>query len=125
MKGELKKEQQIRALHISVRRNDENLAKAKFTKLIFAPHRQSHFIGGSPMCLIPLARHLSSRNQIKCQYYIGCQGNFLYQIEASKIFTILDIDSKAIGLNGCTLHELILEIPLRETPTIQAFLSAD
>jgi hypothetical protein len=125
VKGELKKEQQIRALHITVRRDDENLAKAKFTKLIFARHRRSHFIGGSPMRLIPLARQLSYRNQVKCQYYVGRQGNFLSQIEASEIFTILDIDSKAIGLNGRTLRELILEIPLRETPTVQAFLSAD
>jgi hypothetical protein len=125
VKGELKKEQQIRALHISVRSKDENLAKAKFTKLIFARHRRLHFIGGSPMRLIPLARHLSARNQSKCQYYIGCQGNFLAQIEASEIFTILDIDSKAVGLNGRTLRELILEIPLRENPTTQAFLSAD
>jgi hypothetical protein len=38
VKGELEKEQKIRALHISVRRDDENLAKAKFTKLIFARH---------------------------------------------------------------------------------------
>jgi hypothetical protein len=125
VKGELKKEIQIKALHISVRREDENLAKAKFTKLIFARHRKSHFIGGSPMRLIPLSRHLSVRNQAKCVYYTSCQGSFLSEIEASEIFTILDIDSKAIGLNGRTLRELILEIPLRNNSSIQAFLSAD
>jgi hypothetical protein len=125
VKGELEKAQQIRALHILVRREDENLAKAKFTKLIFAHHRRSHFFGGSPMRLIPPARQLSSLNQVKFQFYIGHQGNFLSQIKASEIFTILDIDSQAIGLHCRTLRELILEIPLRETPAVQAFLSAD
>jgi hypothetical protein len=107
VKGELKKEIQIKALHISVRREDENLAKAKFTKLIFARHRKSHFIGGSPMRLIPLSRHLSVRNQAKCVYYTSCQRSFLSEIEASEIFTILDIDSKAIGPNGRTLREVV------------------
>jgi hypothetical protein len=121
VKGELKKEIQIKALHISIHREDENLAKAKFTKLIFAHHCKSHFIGGSPMRLIPLSRHLSVCNRAKCVYYRSCQGSFLSEIEAAEIFTMLDIDSKAIGLNGCTLQELILEIPLHDHPSIQAF----
>jgi hypothetical protein len=125
VRGKLKKELQIRALHIAVRKEDENLAKAKFTKLVFARHRRSHFIGGSLMRLIPLAKHLSVTNQAKCVYYTSCQGSFLSEIEGAEIFTILDIDSQAIGLNGRTLRELIVEIPLRDSPTTQAFLSAD
>jgi hypothetical protein len=48
VKGKLTEDLESRALHISVHREDCNLAKAKFTKLIFARHRRSHFIGGKP-----------------------------------------------------------------------------
>jgi hypothetical protein len=61
VKGKLTEDLESRALHISVRREDCNLAKAKFTKLIFARHRRSHFIGGSPMRLIPLYRISSKK----------------------------------------------------------------
>jgi hypothetical protein len=67
-KGALPKDFKVKALHISVRREDGNLAKAKFTKLVFAKHRRSHFIGGSPMRLIPISKELSSRNQSKRLY---------------------------------------------------------
>jgi hypothetical protein len=124
-KGEIPKDYQVKALHISVRREDGNLAKAKFTKLVFAKHRRSHFIGGSPMRLIPVSKELSSRNQSKGLYYCSRQQTFLKSIIVRDAFDILQIDNQAIGLQGRTLRELILEIPLRKFPTRQAFLSAD
>jgi hypothetical protein len=63
VKGKLTEDLESRALHISVRREDCNLAKAKFTKLVFARHRRSHCIGGSPMRLIPLYKDVSPRNK--------------------------------------------------------------
>jgi hypothetical protein len=125
VKGKLTEDLQSRALHISVRREDCNLAKAKFTKLIFARHRRSHFIGGSPMRLIPLYKDVSPQNQIKCVHYCGRQQNFLKEIITAELFDILQIDIKSVGLQGRTLRELILEIPIRDAPTRQAFLSAD
>jgi hypothetical protein len=125
VKGKLTEELESRALHISVRRDDCNLAKAKFTKLVFARHRRSHFIGGSPMRLIPLYKDVSPRNKIKCVHYAGRQQNFLKEIMTADIFDILQIDIHSVGLQGRTLRDLILEIPLRDSPTRQAFLSAD
>jgi hypothetical protein len=124
-RGKLSKDFQVKALHISVRREDGNLAKAKFTKLIFAKHRRSHFIGGSPMRMIPISKDLSERNQAKSQYYCSRQQSFLKDILVVENFDIMQIDTRAIGLNGRTLRELILEIPLRKFPNRQAFLSAD
>jgi hypothetical protein len=124
-RGKLPKDFQVKALHISVRREDGNLAKAKFTKLIFAKHRRSHFIGGSPMRMIPISKDLSERNQAKSQYYCSRQQSFLKDILVVENFDIMQIDTRAIGLNGRTLRELILEIPLRKFPNRQAFLSAD
>jgi hypothetical protein len=125
VKGKLDENLESRALHISVRREDCNLAKAKFTKLVFARHRRSHFIGGSPMRLIPLYKDVSPRNKTKCVHYAGRQQNFLKEIFTAEIFDILQIDIQSVGLQGRTLRELILEIPLRDTPTRQAFLSTD
>jgi hypothetical protein len=125
VKGKLTEDLESRALHISVRREDCNLAKAKFTKLIFARHRRSHFIGGSPMRLIPLFKDVSPRNQIKCVHYAGRQQTFLKEIMTAEVFDISQIDIKSVGLRGRTLRELILEIPIRDTPTRQAFLSVD
>jgi hypothetical protein len=59
-RGELPKNFQVKALHILVRREGGNLVKAKFTKLVFAKHRCLHFIGGSPMRMIPISKDLSS-----------------------------------------------------------------
>jgi hypothetical protein len=39
LKGEIPENLQVWALHITVHREDGNLAKAKFTKLVFARHR--------------------------------------------------------------------------------------
>jgi hypothetical protein len=47
LKGELPKALQIRAYHVSVRREDMAAAKFVLTRKIFARHRRSHFIGGS------------------------------------------------------------------------------
>jgi hypothetical protein len=125
LKGKMDKDLESRALHISVRREDANLAKAKFTKLVFARHRRSHFIGGSPMRLIPLCKDVSPRNKPKCIHYAGRQQNFIKELASAEIFDILQIDIKSVGLQGKTLRELILEIPLRESPSRQAFLSVD
>jgi hypothetical protein len=119
VKGKLTADLESRALHISVRREDCNLAKAKFTKLVFARHRRSHFIGGSPMRLIPLYKDVSPRNKIKCVHYAGRQQNFLKEILTAEIFDILQVDIQSVGLQGRTLRELILEIPLRDFPTRQ------
>jgi hypothetical protein len=124
-KGPVPAELQVKAIHLSVRREDANLAKAKFTKLIFARHRRSHFIGGSPMRLIPISRDLSPRNQLKCIHYISKQSVFLAQLESEECLDILHIDTPVLGLKGRTLRELIVEIPLRNNPHKQAFLSAD
>jgi hypothetical protein len=124
-KGDLPKNFQVKALHISVRREDGNLAKAKFTKLVFAKHRRSHFIGGSPMRMIPISKDLSTRNQSKGLYYCSRQQTFLQEIVIKETFDILQIDNQAIGLQGRTLRDLILEIPIRDAPNRQAFLSAD
>jgi hypothetical protein len=115
-RGELPKNFQVKALHISVRRDDGNLAKAKFTKLVFAKHRRSHFIGGSPMRMIPISKDLSSRNQAKGIYYCSRQQTFLKEIVVKEVFEILQIDNQAIGLQGRTLRDLILEIPLKSAP---------
>jgi hypothetical protein len=103
VKGKLTEDLESRALHISVHHKDCNLAKAKFTKLIFARHRRSHFIGGSPMRLIPLYKDVSPRNQIKCVHYCGRQQNFLKEILTAEVFDILQIDIKSVGLQGRTL----------------------
>jgi hypothetical protein len=124
-KGEIPKNFQVKALHLSVRREDGNLAKAKFTKLVFAKHRRSHFIGGSLMRMIPISKDLSSRNQSKGLYYCSRQQTFLQEIITKEVFDILQIDNQSIGLQGRTLRDLILEIPLRDSPNRQAFLSAD
>jgi hypothetical protein len=124
LKGEIPENLQVRALHITVRREDGNLAKAKFTKLVFARHRRSHFIGGSPMRMIPISRDLSPHNQNKCLHFAGRQLLFLKNIVVTESFDILQIDNKAIGLQGRTLRELILEFPLHESGK-QAFLSVD
>jgi hypothetical protein len=124
LKGVIPENLQVRALHITVRREDGNLAKAKFTKLVFARHRRSHFIGGSPMRMIPISRDLSPLNQDKCLHFAGCQQTFLRNINVAESFDILQIDNKAIGLQGRSLRELILEIPLRDSSR-QAFLSVD
>jgi hypothetical protein len=124
LKGEIPENLQVRALHITVRKEDGNLAKAKFTKLVFARHRRSHFIGGSPMRLIPISRDLSLHNQDKCLHFAGRQLTFLKSIVVCESFDILQIDNKAIGLQGRTLRDLILEIPLRDSGR-QTFLSVD
>jgi hypothetical protein len=38
---------------------------------------------------------------------------------------IINLNNAAVGLNGTSLHRLILEIPLRDEPSRQAFLSVD
>jgi hypothetical protein len=124
-RGKVDKENQIKALHISVRREDVNLAKAKFVRLVFAKHRRSHFIGGSPMRLIPIIKDLSPANKEKCKWIRKKQGEFLAAIKSSEVFDITNIDGQAVGLNGRSLRELILEIPLKANPTKSAFLSAD
>jgi hypothetical protein len=125
LKGKMEKYLESRALHISVHREDANLAKAKLTKLVFARHRRSHFIGGSPMRMIPLCKDVSPRNKPKCVHYAGRQQNFLKELASAEVFDILQIDIKSVGLQGKTLRDLILEIPLRDLPNRQAFLSVD
>jgi hypothetical protein len=124
-RGQQKEELQIKALHISVCREDANLAKAKFTKLIFAKHRRSHFIGGSPMRMIPVSKQLSLRNKKKCIHYASKQGTFLRQLKSAEMFNIQQIDFPVIGLKGRTLRELILEISRRDAPSKQLFYSVD
>jgi hypothetical protein len=46
-------------------------------------------------------------------------------LDSTECKDILYIDTPVLGLKGRTLRELILEIPLRNNPTRQAFLSAD
>jgi hypothetical protein len=123
LKGEIPENLQVRALHITVRKEDGNLAKAKLTKLVFARHRRSHFIGGSPMRLIPVSRDLSPHNQDKCLHFAGRQLTFQKNIVVAESFDILQIENKAIGLQGRTLRELILEIPLRDSGR-QAFFQS-
>jgi hypothetical protein len=101
------------------------LAKAKFVRLVFAKHQRSHFIVGSRMRLIPIIKDLSPANKEKCKWIWKKQGDFLRAIVSSEVFDITNIDGQAVGLNGCTLRDLILEIPLKESPSKQAFLSAD
>jgi hypothetical protein len=77
------------------------------------------------MRLIPISKELSSRNQSKGLFYCSRQQTFLSAIIVKDAFDILQINNQAIGLQGHTLRELILEIPLRKFPARQAFLSAD
>jgi hypothetical protein len=125
IRGKMDKALEVKALHISVRREDVNLAKAKFVRLVFAKHRRSHFIGGSPMRLIPIIKDLSPANKEKCKWIRRKQGDFLKAIVSSEVFDIINIDGQAVGLNGRTLRDLILEIPLKDNPSKQAFLSVD
>jgi hypothetical protein len=62
---------------------------------------------------------------MKCIHYIGKQSVFLAQLKSVEGKDILFIDTPVLGLKGRTLRELILEIPLRNNPSKQAFLSAD
>jgi hypothetical protein len=123
-KGSVPEELKVKAIHLSVRCEDANLAKAKFTKLIFARHHRSHFIGGSPMQLILISRDLSPCNQLKCIHYISKQSVFLEQLDSAECLDILHIDTPVLGLKGWTLQELILEIPLHNNSSKQAYLSA-
>jgi hypothetical protein len=125
IRGKMDKELEVKALHISVRREDANLAKAKFVRLVFAKHRRSHFIGGSPMRLIPTIKDLSPANKEKCKWVRQKQGEFLAALLSSEVFDITNIDGQAVGLNGRTLRDLILEIPLKGNTSKQAFLSVD
>jgi hypothetical protein len=125
IRGKMDKELEVKALHISVRREDANLAKAKFVRLVFAKHRRSHFIGGSPMRLIPIIKDLSPANKEKCKWIRQKQGEFHAALLSSEVFDITNIDGQAVGLNGRTLRDLILEIPLKRNLSKQAFLSAD
>jgi hypothetical protein len=63
-------------------------------------------------------------NQDKCLHFAGRQLTFLKSIVVCESFDILQIDNKAIGLQGRTLRDLILEIPLRDSGR-QTFLSVD
>jgi hypothetical protein len=69
------------------------------------------------MRLIPLYKDVSPRNKTKCVHYAGQQQNFLKEILTAKIFDIFQIDIQSVSLQGRTLCELILEIPLRDTLT--------
>jgi hypothetical protein len=79
------------------------LAKAKFVRLVFAKHRRSHFIGGSPMRLIPIIKDLSPANKEKCKWIRQKQGEFLVALLSLEVFDITNIDGQAVGLNGRTL----------------------
>jgi hypothetical protein len=125
LKGELPKALQIRAYHVSVRREDMAAAKFVLTRKIFARHRRSHFIGGSPMRLIPIMKDVSPNHKQKCIYYIALQSSFLNKIDSMESWEIINLNSAAVGLNGASLRRLILEIPLRDEPSRQAFLSVD
>jgi hypothetical protein len=125
MKGTLPKALQIRAYHVSVRREDMAAAKFVLTRKIFAKHRRSHFIGGSPMRLIPIMKDVSPNHKQKCIYYIALQSSFLNKIDSMESWEIINLNSAAVGLNGTSLRRLILEIPLRDEPSRQAFLSVD
>jgi hypothetical protein len=76
------------------------------------------------MRLIPISNDLSLHNQDKCLHFAGRQLTFLKSIVVCESFDILQIDNKAIGLQGRTLRDLILEIPLRDSGR-QTFLSVD
>jgi hypothetical protein len=125
LKGNLLKNLQIRAYHVSVRRKDMAAAKFVLTRKIFAKHRRSHFIGGSPMRLIPIMKDISPNHKQKCLYYIALQSSFLQKIDSMESWEIINLNNDAIGLNGASLRRLILEIPLRDEPSRQAFLSVD
>jgi hypothetical protein len=103
------------------------MAAAKFvlTRKIFARHRRSHFIGGSPMRLIPIMKDVSPNHKQKCIYYIALQSSFLNKIDSMESWEIINLTNVAVGLNGASLRRLILEIPLRDEPSRQAFLSVD
>ena len=124
-KGNLPKTLQIRAYHVSVRREDMAVAKFVLTRKIFARHRRSHFIGGSPMRLIPILKDVSPHHKPKCMYYIALQSSFLNKLDSMESWEIINLSNAAVGLNGASLRRLILEIPLREDPGRQAFLSVD
>jgi hypothetical protein len=66
--------------------------------------------------MIPISKDLSSRNQAKGIYYCSRQQTFLKEIVVKEVFEILQIDNQAIGLQGRTLRDLILEIPLKSAP---------
>jgi hypothetical protein len=125
LKGNLPTNLQIRAYHVSVRREDMAAAKFVLTRKIFARHRRSHFIGGSPMRLIPIMKDVSPNHKQKCIYYIALQSSFLNKIDSMESWEIINLTNAAVGLNGATLRRLILEIPLRDDPSRQAFLSVD
>jgi hypothetical protein len=125
LKGNLPRTLQIRAYHVSVHRKDMAAAKFVLTRKIFARHRRSHFIGGSPMQLIPIMKDVSPNHKQKCIYYIALQSSFLNKIDSMESWEIINLTNVVVGLNGASLRRLILEIPLRDKPSRQAFLSVD
>jgi hypothetical protein len=50
---------------------------------------------------------------------------FPERTSSAEVFDILQINIKSVGLQGKTLRELILEIPLHDSQSQQAFLSID
>jgi hypothetical protein len=100
LKGDLPKTLQIRAYHVSVRCKDMAAAKFVLTRKIFARHRRSHFIGGSPMRLIPTMKDVSPNHKQKCIYYIALQSSFLNKIGSMEFWEIINLTNVAVGLNG-------------------------
>jgi hypothetical protein len=76
------------------------------------------------MRLIPIIKDVSPTHKQKCIYYIALQSSFLNKIKAMEMWEIINLGD-AVGLGGTTLRCLILEIPLRDDPSHQAFLSVD
>jgi hypothetical protein len=103
LKGTLPKTLQIRAYHVSVCREDMAAAKFVLTRKIFAKHHRSHFIGGSPMRLIPIMKDVSPNHKQKCLYYIAFQSSFLNKIDSMETWEIINLNDAAIGLNGSML----------------------
>jgi hypothetical protein len=77
------------------------------------------------MRLIPIMKDVSPNHKQKCLYYIALQSLFLQKIDSMESWDIINLNNDAIGLNGASLRRLILEIPLRDEPSRQAFLSVD
>lgn len=77
------------------------------------------------MRLIPICRDLSPPNRQKSAYFCALQSSFLADIDSMESWEIINVDGAAIGLNQRKLHEIILEIPLRDDPSRQAFLSVE
>ena len=121
----LPKPQRVKAIHIQVQRKQLAVA-TRFLQRLFTSKRTSNFIMGTKMRLCPLISKVSTvENEAKCAQMRVYQGVFLHELQNSRVFTISDVDFRSKKMDGMSLRDLIMAIPLNAKPSRNLFLSCD